>query len=39
MLIQAMYLTKYMAEQQNKDLSKVDYNPMVKKLYKYSGQL
>lgn len=39
MLIQAMYLTKYIAQQQNKDLSKVDYNPMVKKLYKYCGQL
>ena len=39
MLIQAMYLTKYIASKQQKDLSKVDYNPMVKKLYKYSGQV
>jgi hypothetical protein len=39
MLIQTMYLTKYIAEQQKKDLSKVEYNPIVKKLYKYSGEI
>lgn len=39
MLVQAMYLTKYIAEKQNKDLSGVDYNPIVKKLYKYNGEL
>jgi len=39
MLIQSMYLTKYVAEQQKKDLSKVEYNPIVKKLYKYSGEI
>ena len=39
MLIQSMYLTKYIAEQQQKDLSKVEYNPIVKKLYKYSGEI
>lgn len=39
MLVQAMYLTKYLAEQQQKDLSKVEYSPVVKKLYKYSGQI
>lgn len=39
MLVQAMYLTKYIAEQKQKDLSKVEYNPIVKKLYKYNGNL
>ena len=39
MLVQSMYLTKYIAEQKQKDLSKVDYSPMCKKLYKYSGEL
>lgn len=39
MLIQAMYLTKYIAEQQQKDLSGVDYSPIVKKLYRYNGKL
>ena len=39
MLVQAMYLTKYIAEQKNKDLSGVDYSPLVKKLYNYNGEL
>ena len=39
LLIKCMYLTKYIAEKQNKDLSGVDYNPIVKKLYKYNGNL
>ena len=39
MLIQSMYLTKYLAEKKSKDLSKVDYSPLVKKLYKYNGQI
>ena len=39
MLIQSMYLTKYIAEKKSKDLSKVEYSPIVKKLYKYSGQI
>ncbi len=39
MLIQSMYLTKYIAEKKNKDLSKVSYSPIVKKLYKYSGEI
>ena len=39
MLVQSMYLTKYIAEQKQKDLSGVDYNPIVKKLYKYKGDL
>lgn len=39
MLHQAMYLTKYIAEQKEKDLSIVKYSPIVKKLYKYNGAL
>jgi hypothetical protein len=39
LLVDCMYLTKYIAEQQEKDLSGVDYNPIVKKLYKYHGEL
>ena len=39
MLVQAMYLTKYIAEQKQKDLSKVEYSPIVKKLYRYKGEL
>ena len=39
MLIQCMYLTKHIAEKKSKDLSKVDYSPIVKKLYKYKGQI
>ena len=39
MLIQAMYLTKYIAESQSKDLSKVEYSPLCKKLYTYKGSL
>ena len=38
-LIKCMYLTKYIAEQKNKDLSGVDYNPIAKKLYKFNGNL
>lgn len=33
----AMLLTKQLAEQTKKDLSIVDYSPVVKKLYKYKG--
>ena len=39
MLIQCMYLTKYLAEKQEKDLSGVDYSPFVKKLYNYAGEI
>lgn len=39
MLVQSMYLTKYIAEKRSKDLSKVEYSPIVKKLYKYNGNL
>lgn len=39
MLIASMYLTKYIAQKQNKDLSKVEYSPLVKKLYKYNGDI
>lgn len=38
-LVKCMYLTKYIAESQNKDLSGVDYNPIVKKIYKFNGKL
>ena len=39
LLIQCMYLTKYIAEKKEKDLSKVEYSPIVKKLYKYNGNI
>jgi hypothetical protein len=39
LLLECMYLTKYIAEKKQKDLSGVDYNPIVKKLYKYHGEL
>ena len=39
LLIKSMYLTKYIAEKKNKDLSKVNYSPIVKKLYKYNGKI
>ncbi|MBQ1495978.1 MAG: hypothetical protein IIZ40_01320 [Bacilli bacterium] len=39
MLVQSMYLSKYIAEKKNKDLSKVEYSPIVKKLYKYKGKI
>ncbi|MBO5095931.1 MAG: hypothetical protein J6B98_03570 [Bacilli bacterium] len=38
-LIKCMYLTKYIAENKEKDLSGVEYCPIVKKLYKYKGGL
>lgn len=37
LLLQCMYLTEYIAEQKNIDLSGVNYNPIAKKLYKYRG--
>ena len=36
-LVKCMYLTKYFAEEKERDLSGVDYNPVVKKIYKYNG--
>ena len=39
MLIQSMYLTKQIAEEKNIDLSKIEYSPIVKKLYKYNGEI
>ena len=39
MLIQSMYLTKYIAKKKTKDLSKIDYSPIVKKLYRYNGKI
>lgn len=38
-LIKCMYLTKYIAELKEKDLSNVKYSPVVKKLYKFKGEL
>ena len=37
--IRSMLLTKSIAEQTGKDLSKVEYSPVVKKLYKYQGEM
>ena len=39
LLVECMYLTKYIAESKQKDLSGIDYNPIVKKLYKYKGNI
>lgn len=39
LLNKCIYLTKYIAESKNKDLSKVEYSPITKKLYKYSGNI
>lgn len=36
LLVKCMYLTKYIASQKEKDLSGVDYNPIVKKLYRFN---
>ena len=38
-LIQSMYLTKYIADSKGMDISGVDYNPIVKILYKYQGEV
>lgn len=39
LLIKCMYLTKYISKSKEKDLSGVDYNPIVKKIYKYNGKI
>ena len=39
MLIQSMYLSKYIAEKNLIDLSKINYSPIVKKLYNYNKQI
>ena len=36
---QSIILTKLLAEQTQKDLSRVEYSPVVKKLYKYKGEM
>lgn len=36
---QAMLLSKAMAESKARDLSRMDYSPVVKKLYRYSGEM
>lgn len=38
-LVRAMYLTKSLADKKNMDISGVDYNPVVKQLYKYNGEM
>ncbi len=38
-LVRCMYLTKYIAERKQKDISGVDYNPIVKKIYSFHGTL
>lgn len=37
--IKSLLLTKSLAEQTGKDLSRVEYSPVVKKLYKYNGTM
>ena len=39
MLVQSMFLTKYIAEKKAADLSNVKYSPIVKKLYKYNSEI
>lgn len=39
LLNKCFYIAKYIAEKRKKDLSGVDYNPIVKKLYKYDKEL
>lgn len=39
MLIKSMYLTKYIAEVKNKDLTNVEYADFNKNLYKYNGDI
>ena len=39
LLVKCMHLTRHIAVSKEKDLSGVDYNPIVKKLYKYNGNL
>lgn len=37
--LKCMYITKNLAKNQNKDLSDVKYSPLVKKLYKFKGEM
>ena len=39
LLVQSMYLTKSIAEEQQKDLSRVEYAPAVKQLYYFKGKM
>lgn len=39
MLIQAMYLTKFIAESKKKDLSNVNYSDIVKNVYRFRGEM
>jgi hypothetical protein len=37
--LEAMYLTKKLAENKKLDLTRVDYSPMVRKVYRYKGEM
>ena len=39
MIIQSMYLTKFFAEKKNIDLPDVKYCQIIKKLYRYEGEI
>lgn len=39
LLVRCVYLAKYIAEQQQKDLSRVNHSPVTKLLYKYKGEV
>lgn len=39
LLVKCIYLTKYIAERKQKDLSGVDYSPIVKKIYYFNGSV
>lgn len=39
LLIKSMYLTKSLAESEERDISNVNYSPVCKKLYKYKGNM
>ena len=38
-LIKSMYLTRYIANKQNEDLSHVNHSPLTKKVYKFHGNI
>ena len=39
MLVQSMYLTKWLAQKKQRDLSNVNHSPITRKLYKYNGKI
>lgn len=38
LLLKCMYLTKYIAEEKEKDLTYIKYSPIAKRLYRYKGE-